>query len=67
MNEGANCQGCVRMPAMQINAAQCPPDMLHLQKGIISKLVSQLVDWTITQRKEQQLLAQMKIHKIPFV
>ena len=52
---------------MEFNAQHCPPDMLHLKKGIISKLITQVVDWTIAQRREEDLLAEMKRHKIPFV
>ena len=52
---------------MEIDANCCPPDMLHLKKGIISKLINQLVDWTMTQNKEEALMKQMKEHKIPFV
>ena len=67
LNTPSNCQGCIRNPAMAFNAEHSPPDMLHLKKGIISKLVNQLVEWMILQGKEHQLLGQMKKHKIPFV
>ena len=67
MNQGSKRKGCIRMPAMHFDCNKCPPDMLHLKKGIISKLVSQVVDWTVTQGKEEVLLQEMKKHKIPFV
>ena len=51
---------------MQIDAKSCPPDILHMKKGIISKLMNQVVDWVILQGKEEALLGQMKEHKIPF-
>ena len=62
-----NRNGCIRPPVTEINAENCPPDMLHMKKGIITKLVNQLVDWTLTQGKEEDLMAEMKHHKIPFV
>ena len=62
-----NCLGCIRKPALSFDAHQCPPDMLHLKKGIISKLVNQVVEWSIVQKRENALQAEMKKHKIPFV
>ena len=59
-------KGCVKKPFMQINANYCPPDILHMKKGIISKLMNQVVDWVILQGKEDKLMSQMKKHRIPF-
>ena len=59
-------QGCVRKPLIQLEPTSCIPDLLHMKKGIISKLLNQLVDWVILQGKEQQLLGEMKRHRIPF-
>ena len=52
---------------MALDAENSPPDMLHLKKGIISKLVNQLVDWTLLQHREEALLSEMRKHRIPFV
>ena len=60
-------KGCIRKPVMQIEPTNCPPDTLHMKKGIITKLLNQVVDWVVLQGKESQLIAQMKEHKIPFM
>ena len=67
LNKGKKCRGCIRPPALCFNCDQYPPDMLHLKKGIISKLVNQLVDWCLIQGNESALLSEMKRHRIPFV
>ena len=67
LKKGKECKGCIQRPAMPLNCEHYPPDMLHLKKGIISKLVNQLVDWSLIQGRQQQLLQEMKSHKIPFV
>ena len=59
-------KGCIRKPLLQIEPTSCPLDLLHMKKGIISKLLNQLVDWVVLQGKEKQLIQQMKQHKIPF-
>ena len=59
-------KGCIRKPVLQLEPTSCPPDLLHMKKGIILKLFNQLVDWVILQGKEKQLIDQMKLHKIPF-
>ena len=51
---------------MDIEPTCCPPDILHMKKGIISKLLNQVVDWVILQGKEEKLIGQMKEHRIPF-
>ena len=60
-------QGCIRKPAIPFTADQRPPDMLHMKKGIISKLINQVVDWTLLHHREEALIGEMKKHKIPFV
>ena len=67
LNIPAQCKGCIRKPVMNFDPDQYMPDTLHLKKGIISKLVSQLVEWSLIQGKQQALLGQMKKHRIPFV
>ena len=64
--QGLQCQGCIQKPAIPFEADQCPPDMLHLKKGIISKLVNQFVDWAIVQHREEALMCEIKKHKISF-
>ena len=64
---GQEHQGCIREPALPFGAQHCPPDLLHMKKGIISKLLNQVVDWTLLQYREEALLSEMKKHKIPFV
>ena len=59
-------KGCVRKPVINVEPKYCPPDFLHMKKGIITKLLDQLVDWVVSQHKENQLIDQMKHHKIPF-
>ena len=59
--------GCIRKPLLALNSDCCPPDMLHLKKGIISKLINQLVDWVIIKKKEELLISEMQKNKIPFV
>ena len=59
-------KGCIRKPFIQLEPTSCLPDLLHMKKGIISKLLNQLVDWVVLQGKEKQLIQQMKEHKIPF-
>ena len=66
MTESKNRKGCIRKPVINIEPTSCPPDLLHMKKGIISKLINQLVDWVILQGKEEKLLCQMKEHRIPF-
>ena len=66
LNNTSHSQGCIHMPAFPFDAENYLPDMLHMKKGIITKLVNQLVDWTLIQKREA-LLAEMKKHKIPFV
>ena len=67
MDDSKNKKGCIRKPVMKIQPTQCPLDILHMKKAIISKLMNQVVDWVILQGKEEKLLAQMKEHKIPFM
>ena len=59
-------KGCIRKPMIKLELTSCPPDLLHMKKGIISKLLNQLVDWVVVQGKERKLIEQMKEHKIPF-
>ena len=66
MGDSKDKKGCIRKPVMEIEPTSCPPDMLHMKKGIISKMLNQVVDWVILQGKEEKLLQQMKEHKIPF-
>ena len=58
---------CIKTPFMWIDSTCCPPDILHMKKGIISKLINQVVDWVLLQGKEDKLVAQMKDLKIPFM
>ena len=60
-------KGCIRKPAICLEPTSCPPDLLHMKKGIISKLLNQLVDWVVVQGKEKELVDQMKQHRIPFM
>ena len=60
-------KGCIRKPLIKLEPTSCPPDLLHMKKGIISKLLNQVVDWVIIQGKEKTLMDQMKQHKIPFM
>ena len=66
MTESRNKKGCIRKPVMELEPTSCPPDILHMKKGIITKLMNQVVDWAILQGKEDKLILQMKEHKIPF-
>ena len=66
MQNTSNKKGCIREPLVDIPVCNNPPDMLHLRKCVISKLISQLVDWVIIQGKEEKLLSEMKTNKIPF-
>ena len=59
-------KGSIRKPLLRLEPTSCPPDLLHMKKGIISKLLNQLVDWVVLQGKEKELIDQMKHHKIPF-
>ena len=59
-------KGCIRTPFMHIEPNCCPPDVLHMKKGIITKMLNQVVDWVILQGKEQRLMDQMRANKIPF-
>ena len=61
-----NNKSCVRQMLINVEPSQCPPDMLHMKKGIITKLVNQLVDWAVLQGRTEHLLRQMKDNKIPF-
>ena len=67
LHKAGKSQGCVCEPALPFDAQQSPPDMLHLKKGIISKLLNQIVNWTLLQHREDYLLSEMKKHKIPFM
>ena len=66
MNDTANNKGCIRQPLLQVDASCCPPDVLHMKKGIVTKLVNQLVNWAVVQNREHLLLAEIKKHKIHF-
>ena len=66
MRDPDNNKGCIRQPLLEVDASCCPPDILHMKKGIISKLVNQLVNWCVVQKRETQLLDEMKRHKIHF-
>ena len=60
-------KGCIRKKVMDIEPTCCPPDILHIKKkGIISKLLNQVLNWVILQGKEEKLIGQMKEHRIPF-
>ena len=64
--QDSNNKSCIRRPLLHVDATSCPPDLLHLKKGIISKLLTQLVDWTVLQGREQALMQQIKAAKIHF-
>ena len=66
LKESKDKQGCIRKPMISLEPTNCPPDLLHMKKGIISKLINQLVDWVVLQGKEENLMNEMKKHKIPF-
>ena len=34
--------GNVRRPLLDLDPKQCPPDLLHMKKGVISKLLNQV-------------------------
>ena len=65
MKESDN-KGCVHEPLLPIEPDHCPPDMLHMKKGIISKLLNQVVEWVVLQGREESLMNEMKVNKIPF-
>ena len=67
MGDSRNKKGYICKPVMQLEPTSCPPDLLHMKKAIITKLMNQVVDWVILQGKEEQLIAQMKEHRIPFM
>ena len=64
--DAQNNKGCIREPLLELDSSCCPPDLLHMKKGIISKLVNQLVNWAIVQNRENKLLEEMTKHKIHF-
>ena len=66
MKDAETNKGCIREPLLQVDSSSCPPDILHMKKGIISKLVNQLVNWSIVQHREDKLLQEMKRNKIHF-
>ena len=66
MGDSKNKKGCVHKLVMNLEPTSCPPDFLHMKKGIITKLINQIVDWVILQGKEEKLIGQMKEHRIPF-
>ena len=66
LHKSNNKKGCIRKKALNLEPEFCPPDILHMKKGIISKLLNQVVDWVVLQGKEKELISQMKEHKIPF-
>ena len=57
MEDSKNKKGCIRKLVMQIEPTQCPPDLLHMKKKNITKLLNQVVDWVIIQGKEHKLVA----------
>ena len=59
-------KGCIRRPLIKLDATSCPPNMLHLKKGLITKLMNQIVDWSVIQGNEHKIIDQMRQHKIPF-
>ena len=59
-------KGCIRKPFIKIEPEFCPPDILHMKKGIITKLINQLVEWSLQQGRENKLVQEMKSKKIPF-
>ena len=60
-------KSCIQKPVMNIEPSYCPPDILLIKKGIITKLVNQLVDWTLVQGNEKKLIEEMKKNRIPFM
>ena len=61
-----NNKGCIREPLLHVDSSSCPPDILHMKKGIISKLINQLVNWAVVQKREDKLMTEMKRNKIYF-
>ena len=61
-----NSKSCTREPLLKINADCCPPDILHLKKAIITKLLNQVVDWVILQGNESKLMDEIHKNKIKF-
>ena len=56
----------MRPPLIHVEPQNSPPDVLHMKKAIITKMLNQVVDWVILQGKEEELLKQMRQNKIPF-
>ena len=54
-----NCMGQVREPLLHIDAIDCPPDILHMRKAVYSKLLDQIVTFSIAQKHQDKLLQEM--------
>ena len=58
--------GQVREPLLHIDAIDCPPDILHMRKAIYSKLLDQIVTFSICQKRQDALLAEMERIAVKF-
>ena len=54
------CMGQIRKPLLNLDAIDCPPDILHMRKAIYSKLLDQVVLFAISQKHQYKLIQEME-------
>ena len=55
----ANSMGQLREPLLHVDAIDCPPDILHMRKAVYTKLLDQIVTFSIAQKHQDKLLQEM--------
>ena len=55
----SNNMGQVREPLLHIDAIDCPPDILHMRKAVYSKLLDQIVTFSIMQKHHEKVVQEM--------
>ena len=55
----ADKKGQIRQPLLKIDAINCPPDILHMQRAIYTKLLDQVIQFSINQNRKKKLEDEM--------
>ena len=52
-------KGQIRQPLLNIDAKDCPPDVLHMRRAIFTKLLDQVIQFCLNQKCEKKLEDEM--------
>ena len=52
-------KGQIRKPLLNLDAKNCPPDILHMRRASFTKLLDQVIQFSMNQKAETKLVAEM--------